>query len=238
MTTTTRKPDIELIHAAQAGDLAARDELLERHKGFIWLMVRKAIGPGPRQIDAEQYYSLGVMTAIRSIKRFDQTKATSLLTYMGVGISRDVRRELMHDTTIRRSVRPRGLIAANHEAWKRTGRGAELVEAYMAVDPRSRECVESVDDRDARSAMVRAMEDLPPTCRRVLEERLKGRTFKDIGQEIGVVRERVRQIELEAIEALQVALGVERTQSVSIKRVTTRPRRAIKKRVRLSTEDG
>lgn len=200
-------PDSELIRRAQAGDISARDALLDRHERFIWLMVRRALGPGVRQVYAEEYFSIGVMVMIRAIAAFDPARATSILTYAGIGIVRDVQQALNRAPVLSRPAnRPRD--AASRELWKRAASRASLIPDWQEHSIESNESMDA-EHADALASLRTAMRRLPEHVRHVLSERAVGRTMVQIGRELGVCRERVRQIELQGIETLRAYMGVE-----------------------------
>ena len=76
------------------------------------------------------------------------------------------------------------------------------------VDP-AEEAVESV----RRQRVQRAVADLPERQRRIIELRFgfesEPASLETIGKELGLTRERVRQLESDALARLQLALGDE-----------------------------
>ena len=71
---------------------------------------------------------------------------------------------------------------------------------------------ESLQDSDIKSNIVTWLEELNPKQREVLARRfgLMGHepsTLEDVGAEIGLTRERVRQIQVEALRRLRDMLG-------------------------------
>jgi RNA polymerase nonessential primary-like sigma factor len=71
---------------------------------------------------------------------------------------------------------------------------------------------EEVQDSDIKVSIVRWLEDLNPKQREVLARRFgllgyEPSTLEDVGSEIGLTRERVRQIQVEALRRLKDVLG-------------------------------
>lgn len=71
---------------------------------------------------------------------------------------------------------------------------------------------EEVQDSDMKVSIVRWLEDLNPKQREVLARRFgllgyEPSTLEDVGSEIGLTRERVRQIQVEALRRLKDVLG-------------------------------
>ena len=75
------------------------------------------------------------------------------------------------------------------------------------VDPFDAGPEDTVDDAMARDALIRAISGLPPRERDILRLRFglhdgSPRTLEEVGTEVGVTRERVRQIERRALQRL------------------------------------
>lgn len=71
---------------------------------------------------------------------------------------------------------------------------------------------DEVQDSDLKKSIVRWLEDLNPKQREVLARRFgllghEPSTLEDVGSEIGLTRERVRQIQVEALRRLKDVLG-------------------------------
>lgn len=70
--------------------------------------------------------------------------------------------------------------------------------------------IEADDQREAKRRLQWAMSLLDPRARRVLDGRYldeRDHTFTDLGQELGISRERVRQIEVQAKQVMRTALA-------------------------------
>ena len=84
----------------------------------------------------------------------------------------------------------------------------DLFADETSVDP-AEEAVESV----RRQRVQRAVADLPERQRRIIELRFgfdgESASLETIGKELGLTRERVRQLESDALARLQLALGDE-----------------------------
>jgi hypothetical protein len=83
------------------------------------------------------------------------------------------------------------------EACRRTGFSA--AHRRVVSSPRVRSFVEL--------AASSSLDGLPPNCRAVAEELLQGRTLKDVGERLGVTRERARQIMEKARRCLLTVPG-------------------------------
>jgi RNA polymerase primary sigma factor len=84
------------------------------------------------------------------------------------------------------------------------GESAELGE--MLPDPRTEAPEDELERRRRRAAVRRAVRSLPPRERLIVDEHYgltrEPRTLSEIGRELGLTRERVRQLEAHALAAL------------------------------------
>lgn len=82
----------------------------------------------------------------------------------------------------------------------------------IIADDNGHEPEEELQDNDIKANIVRWLEDLNPKQREVLARRFglmgyEPSTLEDVGVEIGLTRERVRQIQVEALRRLRDMLG-------------------------------
>jgi RNA polymerase sporulation-specific sigma factor len=199
---TTPTPDLELILAAQAGDIAARNELVMRHERFIWKMVREALGPR-RQRQAEEYFSCGVEGIIRAIEKFDPAKAGSLLTYAGIAIKSFVWRELVTDTAVTRTrTKPTG--ADDRDRWNQASRACAF--APGVGDAAQDAPIDAALQHDDTIALLnRYLSELSPLEQSVLHMLYHDELPRDqIGRKLGgLSRERIDRIEAAAFRRLR-----------------------------------
>lgn len=71
----------------------------------------------------------------------------------------------------------------------------------------------SLDWLEAKEITDKATRDLPERMRGVLMQRINGETLEEIGEELGISRERVRQIELKALRLCRRRLGRDESDS-------------------------
>jgi RNA polymerase primary sigma factor len=94
---------------------------------------------------------------------------------------------------------------------QRVGADGEGELGELFPDPAATDPAEDVDDALRRSSVRRALERLPERERRLLELRYgfdgEPATLESIGRELGMSRERVRQVELEALARLEGELA-------------------------------
>lgn len=98
----------ELYRMAQAGDLSAREELVQRHVNLIWHIVHRFQGRG---YDPEDLFQVGAIGLLKAIDRFDVSRGLKFSTYAVPLIMGEIRRHMRDDQPIRvaRSMRELGM---------------------------------------------------------------------------------------------------------------------------------
>lgn len=96
----------ELIARCQAGEAAAKEEILEENTGLIWSVVKRFTGRGT---DSEDLYQLGCLGFIKAVDGFDLQFGTQFSTYAVPKIAGEIRRFLRDDGTVKvsRSIKER-----------------------------------------------------------------------------------------------------------------------------------
>ena len=96
----------ELIAQSQAGDMAAKETLIEENSGLIWAIVRRYLGRGT---EAEDLYQLGCLGFLKAVDGFDLQYGTQFSTYAVPKISGEIRRFLRDDGAVKvsRSIKER-----------------------------------------------------------------------------------------------------------------------------------
>lgn len=88
----------DLIHASQAGEKWAKEQLINLHSGLIWNVVRRFAGRG---IEIEDLYQIGAIGLIRAIDKFDFSYDVKFSTYAVPLISGEIKRFLRDDGMIK-----------------------------------------------------------------------------------------------------------------------------------------
>lgn len=86
------------IRAAQSGDKAAAERLVEENSGLIWSIAKRFFGRG---VDADDLYQLGCVGFLKAIDGFDESFGTRFSTYAVPKISGEIRRFLRDDGTVK-----------------------------------------------------------------------------------------------------------------------------------------
>ena len=88
----------ELIASSQAGDLDAKERLIEENTGLIWSVTRRFLGRGA---EAEDLYQLGCLGFLKAVDGFDLQYGTQFSTYAVPKIAGEIRRFLRDDGTVK-----------------------------------------------------------------------------------------------------------------------------------------
>jgi RNA polymerase sigma factor (sigma-70 family) len=198
----TAEQERELIVKARAGDRQAAADLLEAHEGFLYQEARKMRG-----IEREDAVQEAKLAAFEAIRDFDVSRNLRFLTFASRKVVWTLKRVRDDGGTIRipqycnyqrnpkdyqqKADRARRL-ASLDKPQTEDGRGLReiLVDAFdLFADLDSREKIEWVN---------RAMQRLDDKERAVIRGRMDGQILEEIGQRMGLTRERIRQIEAKA----------------------------------------
>ncbi|HIY32650.1 MAG TPA: sigma-70 family RNA polymerase sigma factor [Candidatus Evtepia faecavium] len=87
-----------LLQAAQAGDQAAAQRLVEANQGLVWSVVRRYLPSGQ---DREDLYQLGCLGLLKAIQGFDLAFGTQFSTYAVPKIAGEIRRFLRDDGLVK-----------------------------------------------------------------------------------------------------------------------------------------
>ena len=160
----------------------AVEEAMEQHKGLVHAFVQRQ---GGGAISYEEALQAGRIGLWRAIKRYDPTRGTAFSTYAWVAICNQIHqrvRELERERRICWGEVPASRHAPDPEAWVEQGFVLEAL----------RDLVDQLPKRLQQVIVGRyGLGDNPP------------RTLKQLGAELGVTGERVRQLEQEALAWLR-----------------------------------
>ena len=209
----SKDEEAELTRAAAAGDRRALGCLIEAN---FPLIVKTSLAFRRRGLPLEDLLGEACMGLLEAVSRFDPDRGFRFMTYAVWW----VRRALVSAvSTQSRNVRiPRHRAASTDPAaWPREvsltdetdGENAWNLEELLEADD---EPLDDLVQRDEESRAVHdALDGLPDRQRYVLEQRFglitdETRTLKDVAGDLGVTKERVRQIEGQALGKIERAL--------------------------------
>jgi RNA polymerase primary sigma factor len=248
----TRVEERELARRKDAGDDAAKQELIEANLRLVISIARNYQKNGVPLLDLIQEGNLGL---IRAVEKFDHRMGYKLSTYAMWWIRQSVTRALAdqgrtirvpvhvteqvgrlqrsrHALTQRLSREPtlEELAKESEFPEKRVEELLELIEDPVVsldapVDDGKSPRAELIEDPNAiqpdaeaikkfsQSELAKAVEGLDPRSKDIITLRFglngeKPQTLDEIGRTFGITRERVRQLEINALQKLEIKEGL------------------------------
>lgn len=214
----TRDEEYQLFEQAQRGDAAARETLMLSVMPLAASVAKKYMGRGLDFADLIQAANEGVMKAVA---RFDPARGCRLTTYANWWIKQSIRYELeMRGPLIHVPIwlftgqKKDKLPLKDRKRFGRMRNAPVSLDAPLASDGDEHKTVgdtlaapehnaiEVIERNRTISELNRKIERLPERMQYVLRSRMAGMTLKEVGAELGVGRERVRQIEEDAKQKL------------------------------------
>lgn len=217
----------ELMARYKAGDRKAGETLLANNTGLIHSQVKRYERGG---VDKEDLLQAGMAGFFHGVSKFDPSQGARLSTYVTFWVRQYVRTEYRNNrTTIRvpicaqedaarggdknnqRLDRARNAMAGAVSLDEPLNDGkpgspvltiGDVIADHTPMADDAQEC----EPADVAAAKIEtAMAALDPRERKVIERRYLGddATLKDVGAEIGVSRERARQLESRALEKMR-----------------------------------
>ncbi len=214
----TRKEEQALVRRMRRGDKAARAEFIRRNLRLVYVVAKRSRS----RLPFEDRYSAGCIGLIKAVDKFDPERGNRFCTMATWWI----RAEIQHETSdTERLVR----IPANVYEGTRVMRSAGIDARYqhatsmdapvygmheagatlhdvLATDVPPPDA--GVYETERKVQAHRFLSGLDPRERRILRRRFgfgdgAPQTLQEIGEDIGLTRERVRQIEAEALDRLR-----------------------------------
>lgn len=194
--------DYELIALAQGGSVEARNTLIERHLGFIYARTMAYC----HNRDAEEFIADATLGFIRAIEKFEPHRGLKLLTYADHWIRQKVYKgyaEVVQMVHI-----PDYLRESSRKINESCKTDAQRARSWFSLDrdkgPALAARRRSVRHEEAPFTDIRALaQSLPPRHFHVIKMRLNGKMLREIGALTGITRQRVLQIEQEAVQIMR-----------------------------------
>jgi RNA polymerase sigma factor (sigma-70 family) len=184
-----RSQDIERIEDLQEQALAIKDQLISCNMRLVVSIAKR------HAAQTDNFFELlsdGNMSLIRAVEKFDFGRGNKFSTYASWAIMKNFARSIPEEKHRR-------------ERYV-TGHG-DLFEA--APDTRSNEQEQVASQQQAVSRVNRLLEYLDPRERQIirmragLDDNSEGMTLEEIGQQLGITKERVRQLNVRIMNKLK-----------------------------------
>ena len=189
---------IDRILAAQAGDHAAMEQLVEENMGLIWSVARRFFGRGT---EADDLFQLGAIGFLKAVEGYDPSYGTRFSTYAVPKIAGEIRRFLRDDGTVKVSrtlkERSNAIRQAREQLLTLCGREPTLAEIARLLDLTIEEVAVAENATGSAESIQRPAGEDGFTLEEVLtqgsqEDRLVERLT--LGQAIESLPERERQV--------------------------------------------
>jgi RNA polymerase primary sigma factor len=189
------EPDITAIDEFLDQALAIKNRIIQANLRLVVSIARRHLHGRPAA-NLFEFVSDGNLALMRAVEKFDYAKGFRFSTYGSWAIMRSYARSIPDEMT--------------HEGRFQTGHDELLA---VARDHRETERDDTADVEAIRSTVAGGLQSLNDRERSIVERHygLDGagatKTLDEIGSELGISKERVRQIEIRALAKLRHTLG-------------------------------
>ncbi len=186
--TETQLRTVEELVAASEG---VKNRITRANLRLVVSIARRHVGRSPEFLEI---VSDGNLSLMRAIEKFDYTRGYKFSTYASWAIMRNYARTIP-------------------ESMYEAGRYVTSAEEYLDAVPDTHEAPrDTLEVENVRNALDRGLAELPERERAILRRHFglnaegQGETLDQIGRGFGLTKERIRQIERQAIQRLREVL--------------------------------
>lgn len=183
---------VERIESMLDQAQAIRNHIVQANVRLVVAIVKRLTGP---QHDFDEFVSDGMLSLMQVVEKFDFDRGFRFSTYAYRALTRTVYRKM----------------ASVHKQEQRAGNGMD--ETLLEVPGRTEASYSEGTWKNLRSLLCEFMQHLDRRERHIIYARYalgfgaKAATFQALADELGVSKERVRQLERRAMDKLQALAG-------------------------------
>lgn len=203
MSTKLKSEENKTIAAAQRGCAEATNRLLVKYNRFLWKCVRQK--KPVCDADADDFFQEAALAFLACIRNFDPRQKTTFITYIHWCVPNRLKQvKHFHQRIIRAPYKPTDPEAA--AATRFVGNG-DVVLLHAPCRGASRSYLDRLMTEEQAEHLRECIRRLPLRQCHVIRGRLARKTLQHLADELGVTKERIRQIECKAIESLAALLN-------------------------------
>lgn len=198
----SREEETEYLSRMAAGDMEAREVLIERNLRLVAHVVKKYIGSG---VEGEDLISIGTIGLIKAVSTFDGSKGIHLGTYAVRCIENEILMYL-------RSSKKHSQEVSMNEPVGTDSEGNEIALSDL-LSQDDGEMLDVIDSRDEQARLREVVASaLSPREKRIIELRfglLTGEemTQKQVGELLGLSRSYISRLEHTAMKKIKKEMG-------------------------------
>jgi RNA polymerase sigma factor (sigma-70 family) len=187
--TKARTSDLDQLEDVQKRALAVKDELISANMRLVASIVKRHVGPDGNFFEL---LSDGNLSLMRAVEKFDYSRGNKFSTYASWAIMKNFARSIPEERH-RRDRYMTGVEEMFDLAADNRSDEQELLASAERAHHQVNRLLGRLDERERRIIQLRAGLDAE-----------RGLTLEQVGKELGITKERVRQLEARTMSKLRV----------------------------------